>query len=128
MTNNRKAPQIDFCFRSWDDVSYFGIECKNLYSRRPQKKRRYVEKGINHFISGYYASQSSVSAMIGYVLTGNVAGTVKDLTPIIERLSPPIMNLTRDLFSADPQYKSKHLRTSDNTEILLYHLFFDFVA
>jgi len=127
-TNSRKSPQIDFCFRSWTDVSYFGIECKNLYNKKNQKKKRYVEKGVNHFISGYYASQSSVSAMVGYVLTGRIEDAVNDLTPIIESLASPIMNLTRDLVSEEPQYKSRHLRTTDNVEILLYHLFFDFVA
>ena len=126
--STRKAPQIDFCFRSWDEPSYFGIECKNLYSKRPDKTRRYVEKGVNHFVSGYYASSSTVSTMIGYVLSGSVEGAVRDLLPLIESLSAPIMNLTRDMLSQELQYKSRHLRTSDSKEILIYHLFFDFAA
>lgn len=127
-TNARKAPQIDFCFRSWDERPYFGIECKNLYDKQLGKKRRYVEKGVNHFVSGYYASNSTVSTMIGYVLSGRIEDAILDLLPLVENLASPIMNLTRDLLVQDPQYKSRHLRTFDNKEILIYHLFFDFVA
>ena len=36
-----------------------------------------------------------------------------------------ISNLSLDKNSIHPQYISRHMRESDNKEILLYHLFFD---
>jgi hypothetical protein len=126
--SKRKSPSIDFCFRAWNsNDGYFGAECKNLYEKRLDKKRRYVETGVKHFISGYYASKSSVSAMIGYILSGDVSDAVSSLTPLIAD-TKPIQNLTREMLNPNPQYKSSHIRTSDNQKILLHHLFFDFVA
>ena len=126
--STRKSPAIDFCFRAFDvGDGYFGVECKNLYDKQPDKKQRYVEKGVKHFISGQYASKSTVSAMIGYVLSGRIPDAVQSLTPLIAA-TDPIQNLTRELLVKDPQYKSSHLRTTDGKEILLYHLFFNFVA
>ncbi len=126
--SKRNSPTIDFCFRAWNsNDGYFGAECKNLYKNKMDKKRRYVETGVKHFISGYYASKSSVSAMIGYILSGDVSDVVSCLTPLIAD-TKPIQNLTREILSPNPQYKSSHIRTSDDQEILLHHLFFDFVA
>lgn len=41
---------------------------------------------------------------------------------------PPCSNLTRTMSSLDPQYHTKHIRVTDNQEITLHHLFFNFVA
>jgi hypothetical protein len=125
-TNRRKSPTIDFCFRAWKlEDGYFGAECKNLYSEKMEKKKRYVEKGVKHFISGYYASKSTVSAMVGYVLSGDIPQTAHALEKLILE-TKPILGLTRDLKSVEPQFKSQHERISDGKVILLYHLFFDF--
>ena len=126
--SKRKSPAIDFCFRAWNsNEGYFGAECKNLYKKRLDKKKRYVETGVNHFVSGYYASKSTVSAMVGYVLSGDIPDVVNCLTPLIGRTNP-IQNLTRDMLVEDPQYKTLHMRTCDGEEIRLHHLFFNFVA
>lgn len=123
-----KSPTIDFCFRAWKkDDGYFGAECKNLYADNHAKSKRYVEKGVKHFISGYYSSKSSVSAMIGYVLLGTVPEIVNELSPIVND-TVPNQNLSRELLVPDPQYKSIHIRTSDHQQITLHHLFFRFAA
>lgn len=123
-----KSPTIDFCFRAWNkDDGYFGAECKNLYVGNHAKSKRYVEKGVKHFISGYYSSKSSVSAMIGYVLLGTVPEIVNELLPIIND-TDPTQNLGRELMVMDPQYKSIHTRTSDHQKITVHHLFFRFVS
>jgi hypothetical protein len=123
-----KSPIIDFCFRAWNkDDGYFGAECKNLYADNHAKSKRYVEKGVKHFISGYYGSKSSVSAMIGYILSGTVSEIVTELSSIIKD-TVPTQNLSRDLRVPDLQYKSMHIRKSDNKQITLHHLFFKFAA
>lgn len=123
-----KNPTIDFCFRAWEkNDGYFGAECKNLYAGNRTKSKRYVETGIKHFISGYYGSKSSVSAMIGYVLRGTISVIVDELKEVIKGVSPD-QNLSRELLIPDPQYSSIHVRTTDNKRIKLHHLFFKFVA
>ena len=126
--SSRKSPTIDFCFRAWKkSEGYFGAECKNLYVGNHAKSKRYVDTGIKHFISGYYGSRSSVSAMIGYLLSGTVFEVVDELKEIIKDTDPD-QNLSRVLLISNPQYSSKHIRTSDNYKITLHHLFFKFVA
>lgn len=126
--SKRKSPSIDFCFRAWNpSEGYFGAECKNLYNNKPDKKRRYVDTGVKHFVSGYYASKSTVSAMIGYILSGDISDAVNCLNPLIAE-TKPVQNLTREMMVSDPQYKSCHVRTNDSKEIILHHLFFDFVT
>ena len=122
-----KAPTIDFCFKDWStDNSYFGAEAKNLYENKTQKIERYVSTGIQNYVIGKYGSQSSESSMIGYVLSGTVPTIVTQLRTEIAK-EPPVDNITRTT-SIYPQYKSKHLRTLDNQEITVHHLFFDFAS
>jgi len=126
--SKRKSPTIDFCFRAWNPGDgYFGAECKNIYINQLDKKKRYVDTGVKHYISGYYGSKSTVSAMIGYILSGDISDAVNCLVPLIAE-TKPIQNLTREILIHDPQYKSSHVRTNDGREITLHHLFFDFVA
>ena len=122
-----KAPTIDFCFKDWStDNSYFGAEAKNLYESRLDKIERYVSTGVNNYTTGRYGSQSSESSIIGYVLSGKIPDIVNELRVEMAKGSP-VANLSRST-SANPQYKSSHLRTLDNQEIILHHLFFDFVS
>lgn len=123
-----KKPTIDFCFRDWEiNDSYFGAECKNLYKHEPAKIKRYVNKGVMNYVSGKYGSHSSVSSMVGYVLSGDIPTIVEQLKVEIQKKSP-ISNLTRELSTAEPQYKTRHTRTLDGEKITLHHLFFSFVA
>ena len=119
-------PTIDFCFRDWNtENSYFGAECKNLYSNRPDKIKRYVETGVDNYTSGRYGSKSSENAMVGYVLSGNIPDIVNSLIIEINK-GTPLQSLIRETKYKDPQYFSKHKRALDNQEITLHHLFFNF--
>lgn len=119
-------PTIDFCFRDWDTSnSYFGAECKNLYNRRKEKIKRYVTTGVENYVSGRYGSQSSESSIVGYVLSGRIPEIVTELIAEIAAVAP-VSNLSRELRYADPQYSSQHKRKTDESEITLHHLFFDF--
>lgn len=123
-----QSPAIDFCFRAWSkDEGYFGAECKNLYDHDKKHIKRYVSTGVNNYTSGRYGSKSTVSSMIGYVLTGDISKIVDDLCKEIATTKPRT-NLTRALGTRDAQYKTTHVRTLDGELITLYHLLFDFVA
>ena len=122
-----KSPTIDFCFKDWTtNNSYFGAEAKNLYECRPEKIERYVSTGVDNYTTGRYASQSSESSIIGYVLSGKISKIANDLKVEMAK-GKPIANLTRTT-SVYPHYKSAHLRTFDSKEITLHHLFFDFAS
>lgn len=119
-------PTIDFCFRDWSTSnSYFGAECKNLYHHKADKIKRYVETGIKNYTAGRYGAQSTESAIIGYVLSGQIPEIVENLVAEITTVAP-ISNLSREIRYTDPQYASRHKRSTDQKEITLHHLFFDF--
>ena len=85
----------------------------------------YVDTGVQNYTSGRYGSQSSESSIIGYVLSGKIPEIVAELISKIATISPN-SNLSRELRYADPQYASRHKRSTDGNEITLHHLFFDF--
>jgi hypothetical protein len=121
-------PTIDFCFRGWDKSDgYFGAECKILNENDDILIKRYVNTGVKHFISGRYGSGSTISAMIGYVLSGKIPDIVNELKKEI-CATYPRLNLSRDIACKDAQYKSQHIRSLDRLVIVLYHLFFDFAT
>lgn len=123
-----KAPTIDFCFKDWKTTnSYFGAEAKNLYDKKPDVVKRYVDTGIGNYVSGRYGSQSSEASVIGYILSGEISDIVDDLKKEIQKLTP-ISNMSRVMTTTEPQYKTRHKRTLDDEEIILHHLFFNFVA
>lgn len=123
-----QSPAIDFCFRAWNkDEGYFGAECKNLYDHDKKHIKRYVSTGVNNYTSGRYGSKSTVSSMIGYILTGDISQIADDLCKEIAETKPRT-NLTRVFGTRDSQYKTTHIRTLDGELITLYHLLFDFVA
>jgi hypothetical protein len=124
--NVGQPPTIDFCFRTWDpDDRYFGVECKNLRITDSSSIRRYVDTGINNYTSGRYGSSSTVSALVGYILSGTVENIIIALN---EAINNTIQNLNRDLSYDDPHYYSAHIRTLDNVDITLHHLMFTFAA
>lgn len=123
-----QLPTIDFCFRTWGiNDRYFGAECKNLYDHDNEHIKRYVDTGVCNYTSGRYGSKSSVSSLVGYVLSGKIPKIVDELRNEMKRTSPR-SNISRDMKSTDPQYRSSHIRTLDGSVITIYHLFFDFTA
>lgn len=115
-----KFPRIDFrlsTFAKSDEYEYF-FEAKNLKQNDSALKRRYINTGINNFISGKYVNGS----LIGYLLEGKTEETVKGINSLLgkDKRQNEILNLTSNkLFNS--YYESYH---SDG--IMLKHLIFDF--
>lgn len=123
-----QPPTIDFCFRAWNrHDGYFGAECKNLFAHDQKHIKRYVATGVDNYISGRYGSKSTASAMIGYVLSGRISEIIEELRTEIAK-EKPHLNLQREMYSEDPQYKSMHYRVLDGQFITLHHLFFNFAS
>lgn len=126
-TKNSKSPTIDFCFRDMGEkYCYFGAECKNLYFDDARNLKRYIETGIVNFTSGRYSYYASQAALIGYVLKGSIKDIVDKLQTKI-KIGGVYSNIYRTSLVKYPQYKSVQKREKGD-EIIIYHLFFDFVS
>lgn len=89
----RKASRIDLVFQhNWSGKRFvFYVEAKNLVERDYTKtgrkqavkaitvQKRYIETGINHFLSGYYPK----GCLLGYVLNGTISGIVSSLNALL---------------------------------------------
>lgn len=125
-----QAPTIDFCFRTWNETvensRYFGGECKNLKESDNSLLKRYVKTGVENYVSGRYGSSSSCSAIIGYVLEGDINDIINKIKTILNRQLVQKISIIRDFSYTDPHYSSNHTRTLDSKEIKIDHLMFDF--
>ncbi len=117
-----KFPRIDFrlsTFAKSDEYEYF-FEAKNLKQNDSALKRRYINTGINNFVSGKYVNGS----LIGYLLEGKTDETVKGINSLLgkDKRQNEILNFTSNkLFNS--YYESYH---SDIR--ILKHLIFDFTT
>lgn len=99
--NVKTAPVIDMKFSKWieKDNVQFTVEAKNLCENDWTKskgtnvsasyyKNRYINTGIEHFVSAYYP----FGCLVGYVLQGNTVEIIEDINQIIikKSLSPRI--------------------------------------
>jgi hypothetical protein len=129
----KQAPRIDFRFSSWmpEEWDYF-VEAKNLIdidshkfgrkSKIPAKKlhKRYIETGIDNYISGHYPSNG---CLIGYVLQGEIENIVTRLNKYLcdsNRVAEVLSPKSFELENLDYCYISTHNLLS------IKHLMLDF--
>ena len=112
----------------------FVIECKKLSSAETRyvqgtiKNGNYEIDGLEKFIHINYAENDKVAAMVGFVVSGNVAKITVGLQKKVVNFHPAsTMNnhINLQCIGWDNSFQSTHLKM-DKTELLLYHLFFDF--
>lgn len=115
-----KFPRIDFrltSFVSTYEYEYF-FEAKNLKQNNSALKRRYIDTGINNFVSGKYENGS----LIGYLLEGKTDETVKGINSLLEKnkRNTEVLNLKSDKLL-------KTIYQSNHSDIgTLKHLILDF--
>lgn len=117
--------------RSRADISFsisgfeFIIECKRL----KYADVSYLDGGIKRFVELKYAKNDSHAGMIGFVINGEIKPIVAALKAKVNEFhfSPGFENLLKKRCSDwEYSFQSRHDR-SNNTDIHLYHLFFDFI-
>lgn len=131
----KEAPRIDFRFCGWttnSKLTYF-VEAKNLIeidsckSKRKSKISannlhiRYIETGIDNYLSGKYPSNG---CLIGYILQGKTKNIVSLLNICLcnsNRDSEVLQLQTLDLINFNSYYISFH-----NNFPFIKHLMFDF--
>lgn len=115
-----KFPRIDFrltSFISTYEYEYF-FEAKNLKQTDSALKRRYIDTGINNFVSKKYENGS----LIGYLLEGKINETVKGINSLLEKDKRNYETLT---FKSNKLLNS--LYESNHSNIgTLKHLILDF--
>ncbi|MCX6579416.1 MAG: hypothetical protein NT166_04470 [Candidatus Aminicenantes bacterium] len=117
--------------RSRADISFsisgfeFIIECKRL----KYADNRYLEGGLKRFVELKYAKNDSHAGMIGFVINGEIKPIVEVLKAKVNafHFTPGSENLLKkSCLDWEYSFQSRHDR-SKNTQIQLYHLFFDFI-
>ena len=135
MKSAKTAPRIDFRLCGWSNnskLTYF-VEAKNLIeidsyksnrkSKIPANKLhiRYIETGIDNYLSGQYPSNG---CLVGYILQGKTENIVSMLNTCLCNLSrkPEILQLqSLEQIKFKPYYISSHNNVSS-----IKHLMFDF--
>lgn len=115
-----KLSRIDFVysiFTKGERFEYF-MEAKNLKQNDSALKRRYIDTGINNFISKKYENGS----LIGYLLDGKTNETIISINSLLEK---DRRNTETLIFK--PNNLIKNYCESNHSDIgTLKHLIFDF--
>lgn len=96
----------------------FIIECKRLRDAN----NAYITEGLERFISLRYARGDEFAGMIGFIIAGDKVEICKELKGKIDIL-PHTISISSILLPSS--FNSNHIRI-DQTQIGIYHLFFDF--
>lgn len=121
---------IMVCY-TWNEETYFVIECKRIWSTDNTLALEYVRKGTNRFASGKYSAGHAFGAMVGYVLCGDVDRCVERIVAVLAK--EPIADTgydpqhgwqTRtDLIPNVDAVSTRHRQASHSNEIELIHSF-----
>lgn len=115
-----KFPRIDFRLTSFIatyEYEYF-FEAKKLKQSDTALKRRYIDTGINNFVSKKYENGS----LLGYLLEGNTGATVNGINSLLEKDN---RNTETLIFKSNKLLKDYY--ESFHSDIgVLKHLIFDF--
>jgi hypothetical protein len=78
-----KQPRIDLSFAVINSkLEYvYHMEAKNLKEKSSALKRRYIDTGINNFLSGKYKN----GCLLGYVLEGAIHKTVYGINKLLKK-------------------------------------------
>jgi hypothetical protein len=115
---------------------YFCLECKRLSVVISGKKRpggsEYVVHGMARFVNGQYASAVRHGGMLGYVLDGDVAGSITNVESNVKSqhvslcMEPPgTLHPSSVLTEVPTARESLHTRTGESTQFRIHHLFVD---
>ncbi|MGG8497281.1 hypothetical protein ACQY1Q_12760 [Tenacibaculum sp. TC6] len=114
--------------------AYYILECKRLDNTNiigtSGLNAKYIENGINRFITKYYSSYYRVNGMIGFVVEDlKIDENVKNINTLLTTSFSSIVTrqeITKDSFINDFEYHYSSVHTDkDNNELKIYHLMFN---
>jgi len=115
-----KQSRIDFVFSVYtsDNKYEYFIETKNLKEKSSALKRRYINTGINHFITKKYKNGS----LVGYLVKDDLNNTVQGINKLLKK-----DNRSSEYLVEKKIQKHNNYYESEHKEIgILKHLIFDF--
>jgi hypothetical protein len=133
----KTAPRIDLRFCGWKNNTKLtcSVEAKNLIETDTVKKgrkskisagylhKRYIDTGIDNYVSGRYPSNG---CLVGYILQGkteNIIGCINQHLQNCSRVPEILIRQSFELPNIDLSYLSKHAN-----ELTIKHLMFDFTV
>jgi hypothetical protein len=100
----------------------FIIECKKLKDDSP----KYVNDGLKRFVDLEYAKKDEYAGMIGFIISGKTEIIISKLQTKCKAFNYSENEFCEQrLNNCKNSFNSCHIR-SDDSEIKIYHLFFDF--
>ena len=117
-----KLPRIDLRLVTINSSLEFEyhMEAKNLKEKDSGLKRRYIDTGINSFVTHKYEN----GCLLGYVLEGDLEKTVNGVNKLLEKDERELEFLKpKPYHFHDKYYESKH---PDN--MVIKHFMFDFTS
>jgi hypothetical protein len=91
---------------------------------------KYIENGIDRFITKFYSSYYRVNGMIGFIVEDlKIDENVKSINTLLTTSFSSIstkQEITKDSFIDDFEYHYNSIHADkDNDELKIYHLMFD---
>jgi hypothetical protein len=117
-----KFPRIDLrftTFKSKNEYRYF-LEAKNLKQTDSSLKRRYIETGINNYISKKYEN----GCLAGYLLEGSLDLTINGINSLLTKDKRSDETLRKQFL----KFHTSYYESSHSTIGIIKHLIFDFTA
>ena len=115
-TNEQKLARTDITFKLTG--LEFIIECKRLKNA----SMAYIDEGLARFITLKYSKGDEFAGMVGFIVSGDKTAICSGLKGKIEVLGHTV---SVSQVCSTPGFHSCHNRI-DQTQIGMYHLFFDF--
>lgn len=123
---------IMVCY-TFNEQTYFVIECKRIRSTDNDLALKYVRNGTNRFASGKYSAGHAYGAMVGYVLCGNQHACVKRICAVLVTEPATETGFDRehgwqrrsDVVPSVETGSTRHQQKSHSNTIELIHLFVD---
>lgn len=117
-----KLPRIDLSFAVISSkLEYvYHMEAKNLKEKSSGLKRRYIDTGINNFLSGKYEN----GCLLGYVVEGKLHKSVYGINKLLKK-----DKREAEFLAKEENHLHKHYYESKHpNDFLIKHFMFDFTA
>ncbi|MDR2556061.1 MAG: hypothetical protein LBC64_11640 [Fibromonadaceae bacterium] len=116
-----KSLRIDLCFATFKSEEEYKVffEAKNLREKDSALKRRYIDTGIDNFVTEKYPQ----GFLVGYLLEGAVSPTIDGINNLLKK-----DNREKECLYPKNHKTVKYYYESNHSELCLKHLIFDFTV
>ena len=120
---------IDFAFYfGLTECKFFGLECKRVDSTNKNLAKKYVTEGLMDFVTGKYCPGHDTAAMLGFVIDGNVAGSISLVRDAVMNTQASNKmkkhwNFSKAFGNHPNLYTTSHLQHGQQFPITILHLF-----